>query len=62
MTDSPRTPNANIPRRPGEQTGPEYDAGGDFEYDEAHGAGEHPDVPAALVEEAERRRAMSPPR
>ena len=41
-------------------TGPEYDAAGDFNYDEAHGAGEHEDVPAALREEAQRRRTISP--
>ncbi|GIE87754.1 hypothetical protein [Actinoplanes regularis] len=46
----------------GDQSGPEYDPGGDLAYDEAHGAGAHLDVPAALAEEAERRRAMAPPR
>ncbi|GAA2708420.1 MULTISPECIES: hypothetical protein [Actinoplanes] len=50
------------PAQPQEQTGPEYDDAGDLEYDEAHGAGDHLDVPAALTEEAEQRRAMATPR
>ena len=41
-------------------TGPEYDPAGDLNYDEAHGAGEHLDVPAALLEEAQQRRTISP--
>lgn len=43
-----------------EAAGPEYDPAGDFNYDEAHGAGDHEDVPAGLVEEAQRRRTISP--
>jgi hypothetical protein len=58
MTDAHDEPDARLPQ-PGDQTGPEYDSGGDLEYDEAHGAGDHLDVPAALAEEAERRRAMA---
>lgn len=42
-----------------EPSGPEYDDAGDLGYDESHGAGEHLDVPAALKEEAERRRTLS---
>ncbi|MEU4428887.1 hypothetical protein AB0F81_50460 [Actinoplanes sp. NPDC024001] len=41
-------------------TGPEFDPAGDYNYDEAHGAGEHPDVPAALLEEAQLRRTIIP--
>jgi hypothetical protein len=59
MTDA-HDEDARSPQ-PGEQTGPEYDPAGDFAYDEAHGAGDHLDVPAALTEEAERRRTLSPP-
>ncbi|WP_436530058.1 hypothetical protein [Actinoplanes sp. HUAS TT8] len=58
MTDEPE---ARLPQ-PGDQSGPEFNPAGDFEYDEAHGAGDHQDVPEALVEEAERRRAMATPR
>ncbi|BCJ40413.1 hypothetical protein GCM10010168_32730 [Actinoplanes ianthinogenes] len=57
MTDANDEQEARLPQ-PG---GPEYDPGGDFEYDEAHGAGDHVDVPAALVEEAERRRSLAAP-
>ncbi len=46
----------------GDRSGPEYDPAGDLAYDEAHGAGAHLDVPAALADEAERRRAMATPR
>ncbi|MBG0567473.1 hypothetical protein [Actinoplanes aureus] len=40
-------------------TGPEFDPAGDLGYDEAHGAGQHEDVPAALLEEARQRRTLS---
>ncbi|WP_328476882.1 hypothetical protein OHA21_23080 [Actinoplanes sp. NBC_00393] len=40
-------------------TGPEYDPAGDLNYDEAHGVGEHEDVPAALLEEARQRRTLA---
>lgn len=37
-------------------------AGGDFEYDQAHGGNDDgPDVPAALRQEAARHLALSPP-
>ncbi len=58
MTDAHDEPDARLPHL-GDQTGPEFDPAGDLEYDEAHGAGGHLDVPAALVEEAERRRTMA---
>ncbi|WIM93839.1 hypothetical protein ACTOB_005832 [Actinoplanes oblitus] len=58
MTDATDEPDARL-APPGEPSGPEYETGGDLEYDEAHGAGDHLDVPAALVEEAERRRTLA---
>lgn len=56
MTDS-----RNDERPEVDADGPEFDEAGDLGYDEAHGAGEHLDVPAALREEAERQRAISQP-
>jgi hypothetical protein len=61
MTDAHDEPDARPPQ-PGDTTGPEFDTAGDLEYDETHGAGRHLDVPEALVEEAERRRAAARPR
>ncbi|AEV86175.1 hypothetical protein ACWT_5158 [Actinoplanes sp. SE50] len=58
MSEEPETPVAAA----GDQTGPEFDPAGDFEYDEAHGAGHHQDIPATLEEEAERRRTLAAPR
>lgn len=57
MTDEPE----DRPPLPDDTSGPEFDAAGDLEYDEAHGAGGHLDVPAALADEAERRRAFATP-
>lgn len=56
MTD-PQNDLQPVPETP--HTGPEYDPAGDYGYDEAHGAGEHEDVPAALLEEARQRRTIA---
>ncbi|GAA4586707.1 hypothetical protein BJY16_007990 [Actinoplanes octamycinicus] len=61
MTDANDEPDTRL-APPGEQAGPEWESGGDLEYDEAHGAGDHLDVPPGLVEEAERRRSLAKPR
>ncbi|GIF03188.1 hypothetical protein [Actinoplanes siamensis] len=58
MTDAHDEPEARLPQ-PGDKTGPEYDSAGDLEYDEAHGVHDALDVPAALAEEAERRRSLA---
>ncbi|MFC7530740.1 hypothetical protein [Actinoplanes sp. GCM10030250] len=57
MTD----PQDDRPTPEVEATGPEFDEAGDFGYDEAHGAGEHLDVPAALQDEAQQRLKLTQP-